>query len=99
MPNSESMRLARPPGFIVLMKAAAPIKVGKTRGMGSTIRQIRLPKRSVRVVSHARVVPINAAVADTVRANESDRHNGSRMRRVAMSSRGSPPSVKFLHRR
>ena len=72
------------------------MKVGKTRGIGRTIRQKRLPGRSVLFVNQARAVPIAAVVADTARASEIDRHNGSRMRRVPISPVGSPPSVKFL---
>ena len=77
-PNPSNMRFINPPGFIVLINAAAPMKVGKTSGIGSKTLQRRLPHRSVRLVSQASVVPITAVVNETVKARENVLHKGAR---------------------
>ena len=77
------------------MNAAAPTKVGNTRGSGSSTRQSRRSGRSVRVVNHASEVPSTSAAPDTDTASRSERHSGPRVRLLSSSPAGSAPTAKF----
>ena len=58
---------------MVRIKAAAPIKLGKTSGIGRTTFQNRLPGRSHRDVNQANSIPKTAVVNDTETARTRER--------------------------
>ena len=81
------------------MNAAAPTKVGNTKGSGSTTRHSRASGTSVRVVNHARAVPSASAAPDTDTASRSERHSGPSVRPLMISPAGSAPSAKLRYTR
>jgi len=60
------------------MNAAAPIKLGNTKGMGRMIFHILFPGRSHLVVNHASRIPITAVVKETETASIKERCRGDK---------------------
>ena len=96
MPIFSRTSLAKPPGFKVLMKAAAPTKVGNTSGKGRIILKKRLPGRSVLIVSQASEVPIIEADIVTKAVNSNVLKRGDRVCLEKSMFNGSDPLVIFL---
>ena len=95
----EKNLFVKPPGFIVRINAAAPRKVGKTKGIGRITLHTFLPYKSVRLVNHASKVPIRAVVKATAKAKDTDRQSGVRILFVPIRLNGSESSVKFRQTR